>query len=1326
VKDIDVEAASDSLESELGTDSEQDVQAQAFEPGPDELAPTSRSPAAVMQQGMGNQSLLHRRPRPRRRLGRGDAALLQKTLGNQSLLKQGGAEEPEKPAKTLPSATTVEATAGKESHTPQAAAESTAPSEAEPPKSREDRDEPAAKRDEIAATRKAEPSGKPATAEAAASDEEKASEEKKPSAATKPDATATAAASRAATAEEGGSFAMPAVSTSSPADEGGTGEAGPAGAGVAPEEEAPEEPAPAAAETSETAAESGETVGEGGEAAEGGKPSTEADQAVGRVMHEAPPEESEATEEAGPTETAPMEPGPAAALPADMSGGGEVSAEEPTPVDVAAIAAQPPEAAMASIAGLPPSQAVVAMGAVQASVGSDLTQKRGELSANPPTMERPVGSPHTRLGPTIEPTPNGAPTGAKKVPDRGLAPLPAPVPLPPPGPSPTDAVAAPPVTAATPEGEISAADAAKLEGAVDAVPSRDKELYATAGPAPRVVLEDDANPNKAYEQETEVQAKSAELRTEGARDSAQPMGESDIYPAVPRETLQAKVTPAAGGGGGKAAPAAGMAIDPNIGVLADVEKGDEVRAAAVESQTKLTTAREEHTRTTQEEHRKSDENVRRLVAQNAALQDAERQGARGGSVQLRKEWNTGQQALVSDAGKDLGKERDGLGKSVAGETIKGDENAQREIQTGNDEATQARSEAERKAAEEKSKKPKQGFFGWLASKAKAFFDRIKSAIKGFFDEARKLVRRAIDKAKKLALAAIDKVRQAVVGLIRLAGAAILAIGDRLLVGFPKLRDKFRARVKAMVAGAEKAVNALAERLKKDVVTALDLLGKGLDAALGALEKLSLAVVDVYAKVVDGAIKAAEAIANAIGVFLVLARDIAAGPLRWLKNLGSSIWNGIKNFLWDQLVLDVKEWGKAKLMEITGLAGVIFGAGMSLWEVLKQGGLDLAAIFKMAWPALLEGLKSALVETLIEKLVAMLVPAAAAVIAIVEGLKAAWSTVKRILAAFERFVDFLKSVKTGGDTAAKNFARVVSAAAVAVLDFVANWLLQKMKGVGTTIVAKLKVIAGKIWSKVKGAAKQVWAKVKTSKLGKKVKAWSDKRQARIAKESPEKKEKRLDRAMQDVDLLFRVGVTSEKIVRAALSIIKVKTGVTSLTLERKGEGSFEIVAQINPTKKYPHPVTTIAVYQIGSYGALATKAEHQRHHIIQDAWAKNRFGSMYDRNDAPCITLETGIGRERAQAEGMTGVATAVGTKHVATQALQRKLRDAMEKTTGDKWGATYRDHFDLARAALVAAEVNETAIVYSVARVRLHFTPIVGQFVKKEFNRGKEPGWTDV
>jgi hypothetical protein len=320
----------------------------------------------------------------------------------------------------------------------------------------------------------------------------------------------------------------------------------------------------------------------------------------------------------------------------------------------------------------------------------------------------------------------------------------------------------------------------------------------------------------------------------------------------------------------------------------------------------------------------------------------------------------------------------------------------------------------------------------------------------------------------------EAARKIIVAAIKAIGEVLIAIADVVLAAFPKLRDRFRNAIKAVVKAAEAAVNALGETLKKGVQAALNLLGKALDAALKLLEKGYMLAVDLVSKAVQGAIAAAKAVVSALGVFAALIKDIAASPGQWLRNLAAGVMDGIKNHLWTAFQAAVKEWFNQKVDEVLGL-------GMVVWQMLKQGGIETAQVGQMAWEGIKAAIPPALIAILIEKLVSMIVPAAGTVMVIIEGLQAAWGTVSRILQAMERFMAFMKAVKTGNS--GPQFGAMLAAAGVVLIDFVANWLLKRVRGAASKVGGKIKAIAKKIGDKLKKAAKKVGQKLKSA--GKKV-------------------------------------------------------------------------------------------------------------------------------------------------------------------------------------------------------------------------------------------------
>ena len=172
-----------------------------------------------------------------------------------------------------------------------------------------------------------------------------------------------------------------------------------------------------------------------------------------------------------------------------------------------------------------------------------------------------------------------------------------------------------------------------------------------------------------------------------------------------------------------------------------------------------------------------------------------------------------------------------------------------------------------------------------------------------------------------------------------------------------------------------------------------------------MEKAFTAAIDAVAKVVDGVLKFAQAFVDAIGAFLAIIGDIASGPIAWLRNLGAGFMDGVHNYVWPALVAAVKGWFKEKVEEVVGV-------GAAIMTVLRHGGITFMKIVSMAWTAIKESLPGILIQILIEKLIAMLIPAAGALSVIIDGIKAAWGAAQKILAAFQKFLAFLKKVKPG--------------------------------------------------------------------------------------------------------------------------------------------------------------------------------------------------------------------------------------------------------------------------------------------------------------------------
>ena len=742
-------------------------------------------------------------------------------------------------------------------------------------------------------------------------------------------------------------------------------------------------------------------------------------------------------------------------------GGGSAIANKPVP-PTPNVASAPPAQAMAAMQGLPPLQLHEALTGVSASAANFVDKEQAQLAAQPPQMQRPSGAPAQHGAPATRPEPP-SPKGDAKVeraPEGKATSVAKPKPLP----------AAPPNPAQRAKPPTESKD---LPASISNIPTTDPGMALRADPAPNLELTGNADPGKTEEQQSKLITSVQKTHGQGKADAVQPMGENDIFPVVPAEMLKAEVPGGAGGGGaaGKAAAAVGGAAamdDQGVAVsaIAQEQSGPAIQSAVAKAQGEISAKQQDHATKVTSERSKSSQEIDQLIADNSSAQTGERTKALSEVQQQRSSWNQEQTKLVTDAQTESAQAKaEGL-KTIQQEQAQADQEASQHIEQGNTEAAEAQRQGEQEAKQEqergKSEANSGGFFGWLADKAQGFFDGIKQAIKSAIDKARSLVRSAIEKAKQLAVAVIEKARQAVVTVIRTVGDTLIKIGDRVLAGFPALRDKFRNAIKGVVQKAEQAVNALADKLKDNVKKALDKVAKAIDTALNLLEQGLTAVVDAVKGVVDGAIKAAKAYITALGTFAAIIGDIVPNPGQWLSNLGKGANDGVRNHLWNAFQTQVKTWFQTKVEQVLGL-------GQSVWTLLKKGGITLAQIGSMVWQALQALIPEILRDLLIEKLVSMIVPAAGTVKLIIEGLQAAWGSIGSIMQAIDQFVKFLKAVKGGNSGPA--FASALAASAVAVIDFVSNWLLQKLQNKAVnTVGKKIRALADKIAGGVQTAVK----------------------------------------------------------------------------------------------------------------------------------------------------------------------------------------------------------------------------------------------------------------
>lgn len=893
--------------------------------------------------------------------------------------------------------------------------------------------------------------------------------------------------------------------------------------------------------------------------------------------------------------------------PAAGGGGGGAPVEEPPAPAPPNVAAAPPEQAMAQLGALPPGQMAATLGGVQAAAGATVAQEQGRLAAAPPS-HTPLANTPTLTTAASSLVPADGPAHQARVGRAGprtARPTPPPRPVAPAGPPATARVQTPALPAA-PQGGLGADAARDLSASLSRLPVRDPGTQVAPGPAPRVSLTGDADPGQVHAQQAQLAEGTAQAQAEGGRDAAEPLGENAVHPTATVETMQAEVAPPAAA---QEAPEAEPA-DAAVSAIAEEQQGPQLRAAAASASTAMTSARRAHAEQEQTQRQQSAQQIASLEQQHAVAEQSERTGVRAEVAEQRTQWRTEQRSMVTAAHTEAQAVVGTAGQTVRAEQQQAETEAAQHHQQGAQEAAAARREGEQEAARHRAEAQQEsggGFLGWLASRAQSLFDRVKQGITAAFDRARNAVRAAVEKAQSLATAVIDRARQAAVAAIRLAGTALTAIGDRLLAGFPALRDRFRNAIRDRVRRAEAAVNRLAEGLKSGVRAALGLLGRGLSALLSGLEAGLKAAVDGVAATVRGAIQAARSALEALGAFMVIAKDVAANPGAWLRNLGAAVMDGIRNHLWVALKTAIQQWFNDKVEQVLGL-------GRTVWNLLTRGGISLARIGEMAWQGIKQAIPPALIGILIEKLASMIMPAAGAVLLVIQGLQAAWGAVSRILQAINRFVAFLRAVKTGNGGQA--FAEVVAAAAITVVDFVSNWLIARLARGASRIGNRIRAIAQRIGAAVRRVARRVggalrragrWIGDRFRGVRDRVRGWRERRQRRRA-ESPVDRQRRLqdrlDRAVAAIEpavnrLLSRgVGQLG---LRARLLYWRVRHRLTSLEIKKSGD-TAQIWAQVNPKKKVTQ-ATALTPAQ------LRTVVNQAVRDVLRDPEIRRRLRSM---------------------------------------------------------------------------------------------------------------------
>ncbi|MFE7126901.1 DUF4157 domain-containing protein [Streptomyces sp. NPDC057617] len=725
--------------------------------------------------------------------------------------------------------------------------------------------------------------------------------------------------------------------------------------------------------------------------------------------------------------------------------------QDPAAPDLSSVA---PEAGLSSAARLKPHRALEALGGVNGAVDRSVGDEHQALQSAPPAMERPSGAPQTLHGAPATSAPgqySSDPAARIDAPEKENAQVEG---------------------DQTPEGEIPGMDieepstlegllaggAQLVVGAVNSVagwfgadedvidsdavvqwildlPTEDEMLaQASVGTAPGVGLEGETG-GRADEQGGEVDAKGSELHAAGQDDAARPLGEDQIYPDVPRETLTSKVPgrQGQGGGAGGGAPAAGRIPPEAVSEVAEHERGPQIQAAFGDGRKSMSDKRQVKERDTRASREQHDQQVRSEIDANTRAQATERERTKSEVDRQRAEWRTEQDGELDSLGTKKSGKIQQIRRDVEERERQTDRNVEDRRKTDEEGiGTEARTAQDNAVRERETARSDSGnwlsrAFDWIRDK----LIELKNAIVRFFREARDAVVALITDFKNTVVRWINEARDFIVRKFREFTEALIQLAKDLLDAIVEIANRIRALIIRIRDAAIALVQRIAQELRRMITDLLNRIARILSDILNALkEGLRLAVAAVMTAV-KAVMDFALGLLNALGEWAMIAADIIVDPGAWLSGAAASAEDGAKNHLFREVTSAIRNWLNEKIQEVLGLPRQIFDA-------LINGGVSKEQMAKEAWDAALPQLPVIIGEIVVTKIIAKLIPGAGWVMAVIDALKSAWGALSEILKAFGAFMDYLKAVK--GGNAGVLFAKAVASGVVALLELAYEALL----------------------------------------------------------------------------------------------------------------------------------------------------------------------------------------------------------------------------------------------------------------------------------------------
>lgn len=270
--------------------------------------------------------------------------------------------------------------------------------------------------------------------------------------------------------------------------------------------------------------------------------------------------------------------------------------------------------------------------------------------------------------------------------------------------------------------------------------------------------------------------------------------------------------------------------------------------------------------------------------------------------------------------------------------------------------------------------------------------------------------------------------------------------------------------KAALENARKQFTLMETRIESTRKSALGALDRERDRAIAEMNAALETIRAENAGLVDKIAAAIAAIAALLGEFMaLLARVTRMGIGNFLSAAASQAAEGVRSHLWDQLQEAFKEWIFMKLPVLQ----IMLNMPPNWLEMLTVLATSMIGLFTENLPAMLPAIGAAAMIWLATTLAAKLIPGVGAIMAVIDGIRAAWGLVQSLFSAASAFFQFVMQVAAPGNGAVA-FAKALAHGIVAAVDAILTFL-----GIDKLIKRVIGAIAkpfGKVIDKIKARFK----------------------------------------------------------------------------------------------------------------------------------------------------------------------------------------------------------------------------------------------------------------